>query len=140
LAIHFHENDATVRIRNKNLLKNWLKDVIFKEHASPGQINIVFTSDSNLQEINKKYLSRDYLTDVIAFDYTENQVITGDLFISIPRVKENAEKFEETFNTELKRVMVHGILHMLGYGDSSKIEKSLMRKMEDRYLVFSPRI
>ena len=114
--------------------------MIFKEHASPGQINIVFTSDSNLQEINKKYLSRDYLTDVIAFDYTENQVITGDLFISIPRVKENAEKFEETFNTELKRVMVHGILHMLGYGDSSKIEKSLMRKMEDRYLVFSPMI
>jgi rRNA maturation RNase YbeY len=138
LAIHFHENDATVRIKNKNHLKNWLKDVILKERASVGLINIVFTTDRNLQEINREYLSRDYLTDVIAFDYTENQVITGDLFISVPRVKENAEKFNETFGTELKRVMVHGILHMLGYGDGSKTEKSVMRKMEDHYLVFSP--
>jgi probable rRNA maturation factor len=140
LAIHFHENEATVSIKNKNLLKNWLKDVILKEHASVGRINIVFTSDCNLLEINRKYLSRDYLTDVITFDYTENQIITGDLYISVPRVNENAEKFKETFGTELKRVMVHGILHMLGYGDGSRTEKSVMRKMEDRYLVLSPMI
>ncbi len=111
-----------------------------QEHASPGQINIVFTSDSNVLELNKKYLSRDYLTDIIAFDYTENQVVAGDLFISITRVKENSERFDVTFHMELKRVIVHGIMHLLGYGDRNEKEKSLMRQMEDRYLVNSPEI
>jgi rRNA maturation RNase YbeY len=140
LAINFHEKEISAGIKNKNLLKKWLKDLILQEHASPGQINIVFTSDSNVLELNKKYLSRDYLTDIITFDYTENQLVAGDLFISIIRVKENSERFDVTFNMELKRVIVHGILHLLGYGDRNKKEKSLMRQMEDRYLLNSPEI
>ena len=140
MAIHFHEKEIKAGIKNKNLLKKWLKDLILLEHASPGQINIVFTSDSNVLELNKKYLSRDYLTDISTFDYTENQDITGDLFISITRVKENSERFDVTFNMELKRVIVHGILHLLGYGDRNEKEKSLMRQMEDHYLVNSPEI
>ena len=140
MAIHFHEKEISAGIKNKNLLKKWLKDLILLEHASPGQINIVFTSDSNVLELNKKYLSRDYLTDIIAFDYTENQIVAGDLFISITRVKENSERFDVTFHMELKRVIVHGIMHLLGYGDRNEKEKSLMRKMEDRYLVNSPEI
>ena len=140
MAIHFHEKEISAGIKNKNLLKKWLKDLILQENASHGQINIVFTSDSNVLELNKKYLSRDYLTDIIAFDYTENQTVTGDLFISIPRVKENSMRFDVTFHMELKRVIVHGILHLLGYGDSNEKEKSLMRQMEDRYLVNSPEI
>ena len=95
-----------------------------KEGARPGAINIVFTSDDYLLELNKKYLARDYLTDVIAFDYTENQVVAGDLFISVQRVKENAEKFSVTFKEELKRVMAHGVLHLVGYTDSNASEKS----------------
>ena len=140
MAIHFHEKEVSAGIIKKNLLKKWLKDLILKEHASPGQINIVFTSDSNVLELNRKYLSRDYLTDIITFDYTENQTIAGDLFISITRVKENSERFDVPFNMELKRVIVHGILHLLGYGDRNEKEKSLMRQMEDRCLVNSPEI
>ena len=140
MAIRFHEKEISAGIKNKNLLKKWLKDLILQEHANPGQINIVFTSDSNVLELNKKYLSRDYLTDIITFDYTENQLVAGDLFISIIRVKENSERFDVTFNMELKRVIVHGILHLLGYGDRNEKEKSLMRQMEDRYLLNSPEI
>jgi len=140
LAIHFHEKEESAGIKNKNLLKKWLKDLIVKEHASPGQINIVLTSDNNVLELNKKYISRNYLTDIITFDYTENQVIAGDLFISVTRVRENSEKFDVTFKKELKRVIVHGVLHLLGYGDSTQKEKSLMRQMEDRYLTNSPEI
>ena len=140
MAIHFHEKEESAGIKNKNLLKKWLKDLIVKEHASPGQINIVLTSDNNVLELNKKYISRNYLTDIITFDYTENQVIAGDLFISVTRVRENSEKFDVTFKKELKRVIVHGVLHLLGYGDSTQKEKSLMRQMEDRYLTNSPEI
>ena len=140
MAIHFHEKEVSVGIKNKNLLKKWLKDLIVQEHAIPGQINIVFTSDSNVLELNRNYLSRNYLTDIITFDCSDNQAIAGDLFISITRVKENSESFDVTFNKELKRVIVHGILHMLGYGDRTEIEKSLMRQMEDRYLLDSPEI
>ena len=140
MAIHFHEKEVSVGIKNKNLLKKWLKDLIVQEHASPGQINIVFTSDSNVLELNRNYLSRNYLTDIITFDCSDNQAIAGDLFISITRVKENSESFDVTFNKELKRVIVHGILHLLGYGDRTEIEKSLMRQMEDRYLLDSPEI
>ena len=140
MAIHFHEKEVSVGIKNKNLLKKWLKDLIVQEHAIPGQINIVFTSDSNVLELNRNYLSRNYLTDIITFDYSDNQAIAGDLFISITRVKENSESFDVTFNKELKRVIVHGILHLLGYGDRTETEKSLMRQMEDRYLLDSPEI
>ena len=140
MAIHFHEKEESAGIKNKNLLKKWLKDLIVQEHGCPGQINIVLTSDNNVLELNKKYLSRNYLTDIITFDYTENQVIAGDLFISVTRVRENSEKFHVPFKMELKRVLVHGVLHPLGYGDGTKREKSLMRQMEDRYLTISPEI
>ena len=140
MAINFHEKDESAGIKNKNLLKKWLKDLIVLEHASPGQINIVLTSDNNVLELNNKYLSRNYLTDIITFDYSENQVIAGDLFISVTRVRENSEKFDVTFKKELKRVIVHGVLHLLGYGDSTQKEKSLMQQMEDRYLTISPEI
>ncbi len=97
MAIHFHEKETSAGIKNKTLLKKWLKDLIILEHARPGQINIVLTTDSKVLELNKKYLSRDYLTDIITFDYTENQVVAGDLFISVTRVKENSEKFKVSY-------------------------------------------
>ena len=112
--------------------------MVVMENAIPGKINIILTSDSHLLELNKKYLDRDYLTDVITFDYTENQVVAGDVFVSVPRVKENAERFGENFDLELKRVMAHGILHLLGYGDKTEGEISLMRRKEDYYLAKYP--
>jgi len=140
LAIHFHEKELSAGIKNKNLLKKWLKDLIEQEHANPGQINIIFTSDSHLLELNKKYLSKDYLTDIITFDYTDNQLVAGDLFISISRVLDNSKTFAVSFEMELKRVIVHGVLHLLGYNDESEKEKSQMRRMEDKYLLISPEI
>jgi probable rRNA maturation factor len=140
LAIHFHEKEASAGIKNKNLLKKWLKDLIVQEQASPGQINIILTSDSNVFELNKKYLSRDYLTDIITFDYTENQVVAGDLFISVTRVLDNSKKLDVSYKQELKRVIVHGVLHLLGYADGNEKEKALMRKMEDHCLINSPEI
>ena len=140
MAIHFHEKELSAGIKNKNLLKKWLKDLIEQEHASLGQINIIFTSDSHLLDLNKKYLSKDYLTDIITFDYSDNQQVAGDLFISITRVLENSKTFSVSFEMELKRVIVHGVLHLLGYGDGSENEKSQIRRMEDKYLLNSPEI
>ena len=140
MAIHFHEKEVTAGIKNKNLLKKWLKDLIVQEHARTGNISIIFTSDSHVLELNKNFLSRDYLTDIISFDCSDGQEVAGDLFISITRVKANSESFNVTFKMELKRVIVHGILHLLGYGDSNAKEKTLMQQMEDRYLLNSPEI
>lgn len=140
MAIHFHEKETSAGIKNITLLKKWLKDLIILEHARPGQINIVLTTDSQVLELNKKYLSREYFTDIITFDYTENQVVAGDLFISVTRVKENSMKFKVSYKQELKRVIVHGVLHLLGYGDSTENDRALMRKMEDHYLIKSPEL
>ena len=140
MAIHFHEKEVSAGIKNKNLLKKWLKDLIAREHARPGQINVIFTSDSHVLELNKNFLSRDYLTDILTFDYSDNQYVAGDLYISIPRVKENSTIFNVRFKMELKRVIVHGILHMLGYEDNTEKEKKLMRQMEEHYLLNSPEI
>jgi rRNA maturation RNase YbeY len=140
LAIQFHEKETSAGIKNITLLKKWLKDLIILERARTGQINIVLTTDSHVWELNKKYLSRDDLTDIVTFDYTENQAVAGDLFISVTRVKENAEKFAVSYKHELKRVIVHGVLHLLGYDDKKENDKVLMRKMEDHYLKNSPEI
>lgn len=140
MAIHFHDKGAFAGIKNKNNLKSWLKDLILQEKAKPGQINIIFTSDRKLLDLNRKFLSSENLTDIVTFDYNENQGISGDLFISIQRVKENAKIFGVSFQHELKRVMAHGILHLLGYKDGDEKEKVRMRKMEDQYLEISPEI
>lgn len=140
MAIHFHEEEVSAGLKNKNLLKQWLNDVMGQENTSPGQINIVFTTDSHVLQLNKEYLSRDYLTDILAFEYSDSQTIAGDLFISVDRVKENSDSFNVSFKHELKRVMVHGILHLIGYKDGTEKEKSLMTKMEDQYLLNSPAI
>jgi len=140
LAILFHEKEVSAGLKNKNLLKKWLNDVIGQENARPGQINVVFTTDKQLLQLNIKYLSRDYLTDIISFEYSDSQPVDGDLFISIERVKENSDSFDVSFKNELKRVIIHGVLHLLGYKDDTEKEKSLMTQMEDQYLLNSPAI
>lgn len=140
MAILFHELDVSAGIKKKNLLKNWIRELVVQENAIPGKINIILTSDNHLLELNKKYLARDYLTDVITFDYSENQSVAGDVFISINRVKENAEVYGEPFGFELNRVIAHGILHLLGYDDNSEEEIMIMRRKEDYYLSKSPKL
>lgn len=119
---------------NNNLIINWLSNVCVSENKVCGPISIIFCSDDYLLEVNKEYLDHDYYTDIITFDYTINNEVSGDLFISIDRVKENSTTFDVTFQKELYRVLVHGVLHLCGYGDKSVSEEKIMRSKEDFYL------
>jgi len=92
------------------------------------------TTDENLRKINIDYMGRDYYTDIITFDYSENQMISGDLFISLERVNENAREYGEDKNIELLRVMIHGVLHLIGYDDASVEDKQQMREKENKYM------
>ena len=134
MAIFFHDERIRSALKGKRALKSWLKEVLERENKKPGEINIVFTTDDYLREINMKYLSRDYYTDVITFDYSRKNEISGDIYISIERVEENALKYNEKKSNEILRVMVHGLLHLIGYKDNKKEEKLKMQRMEDRYL------
>ncbi len=110
---------------------DWLNKVADNEGFSIGEISYVFVNDEELRSMNKKYLNHDYYTDIITFDYSEIKNLNGDIFISIDRVRENATKFNVTREEELRRVMVHGILHLMGYKDGTTDEKNVMRTQED---------
>ena len=115
-------------------ISNWLKDVTTKEGKEIGELVYVFCNDDYLIEKNIQFLKHDALTDVITFDYCNEGIISGDILISTERVKENALKYEVDFLTELHRVMVHGLLHLLGYKDKSESDTALMREKENYYL------
>lgn len=129
----FFEDTKPIKLK-KSVLKKHVKLLISNEVKRTGSISIVFCSDDYLLEMNKKYLEHDYFTDIITFDYVENDIISGDLFISIDRVKDNAEKFKTTFLNELVRVVFHGVLHLAGYKDKTTPDQQLMREKENFYL------
>ena len=132
--IHFSMINVEVPGLNPELFVLWLSDVVENEGKLRGDINIVFCSDENLLDMNIKYLDHDYYTDIITFDYCEGDIVSGDLFISIDRVKENAVLLKEEYTRELKRVCVHGVLHLCGYGDNTDHEETSMRELENFYL------
>ena len=133
--ISYTQEDIKFRCKDKRKIAAWIKTIINKFSKSRvGEITFVFCSDSYLLEINKKFLSHDYYTDVITFDYSEGDSVSGDILISIDRVKENSETYKTTFDDELCRVIIHGVLHLLGYKDSSDREKKKMREKEDEAL------
>ena len=133
--INFHIEDVEVKIQQKLKLKTWLKNLIESEGFVLGYVNFVFCSDDYLLKINIEYLDHDYLTDIITFDNSEEEdLIEGDIFISIDRVRDNAKTFDVTFEYELKRVLAHGILHLCGYLDKTDEEEKLMRSKENHYL------
>ncbi|WP_060875278.1 rRNA maturation RNase YbeY [Myroides odoratus] len=109
----------------------WIESIIASEGFLTGEINYIFCTDEYLHDINVKYLDHDTLTDIISFDYTENQVVGGDIFISIERVRDNAADFEVAFDVELLRVMAHGVLHYCGYKDKGEADEALMRQKEE---------
>jgi rRNA maturation RNase YbeY len=119
---------------DKERLNPWISSVIQREEKSLGIITLVIGSDDWLLEKNQQFLDHDYYTDIITFDYTEDLIVSGDLLISLDRVFENAEDVNVSRETELMRVIVHGVLHLLGYKDKSLKESELMRKKEDYYL------
>ena len=124
----------TEDITEINQNKKWLNQVISNEDKEEGDITYIFCDDDYLLEKNIRFLNHNTLTDVITFDYCEGNSVSGDIFISIERVKENSKVFKVDFLTELNRVMVHGLLHLLGYKDKTERESNLMRKKENYYL------
>ena len=131
IAFEYFETEKITEI-NQN--KKWLNQVISNEAKEEGDITYIFCDDDYLLEKNIRFLNHNTLTDVITFDYCEGNSVSGDIFISIERVKENSEVFKVDFLTELNRVMVHGLLHLLGYKDKTERESNLMRKKENYYL------
>jgi rRNA maturation RNase YbeY len=128
-------SETKFTLSKKRPIKNWLLEVAKKENKKIGELNIVFYNDQQLLEFNKQYLNHDTLTDVITFDYSEKNLIQGDICLSVERIKENAAKYGCTFEEELCRVMVHGILHLCGYKDKKKEDKQVMKQKEDGALI-----
>lgn len=124
-----YETDFTVP--NEAVYTSWIESVIVSEGKELGELSYIFCNDEYLLDINQQYLNHDTLTDIISFDYTEGNVVSGDIFISVDRVQDNADDFNVTFEDELKRVMIHGVLHYCGYKDKSESDEALMRSKED---------
>ncbi len=116
---------------NEEAFASWLSNVIVSEKKKEGEINYIFCDDEYLHKINLEYLNHDTLTDIISFDYSIGNELNGDIFVSIERVKDNANDFDVSFENELKRVLVHGLLHYCGYKDKSTEDEALMRSKED---------
>lgn len=136
--IQFVEENVKFPLPNKNLTKKWIKLVIEASQKKVGDICIIFCDDEYLLNINRQYLNHDYYTDIITFDYVEGNKISGDLFISLDTVKSNSVKFSESFELEAKRVIIHGILHLLGLKDKTETEALEMRSAENRALELYP--
>jgi probable rRNA maturation factor len=121
-------------LENEEAISSWLSAVIHSENKSEGEISYIFCDDEYLHKINLEYLNHDTLTDIISFDYTMGNEISGDIFVSIERVLDNSKDYSTSFEDELKRVLVHGVLHYCGYKDKSEIDESLMRSKENEKL------
>lgn len=130
----FEDTDFVFKSRKEN--NAWLKAVAESELRRIGSVNIIFCSDNYILDINQKYLQHDYFTDIITFDYCEDKTLSGDLFISVDSVRENSLFYKTDFREELLRVIVHGILHLIGYDDHTPEEQKLMRSKENYYLDF----
>ena len=126
--------ETDFELTTKAKIAGWVSKSIVNEPFKEGDINYIFCDDDYLLDINVKHLKHNELTDIISFDYSLGKILSGDIFISIDRVRENSLKFKVNFDDELQRVIIHGILHFCGYKDKSKEDKGLMRKKEDYYL------
>ena len=134
MAIFIHYINDSHPFPDENTLISYLGWLITSEHKSPGEINLIFTDNSEILHLNRKYLNHDYYTDVITFYYENPEQLDGDIFISLDKVYENSDDYLTDFNNELLRVIFHGFLHLIGYDDQTKEELSIMRKKEEFYL------
>ena len=132
--ISYFFEDTDFQFKNRTINNRWLRLVAESEIRRIGQISIIFCLDNYILDVNQQYLQHDYFTDIITFDYCEGDRLSGDLFISVDTVRENALEYGTEFIDELNRVIVHGILHLIGYDDHSDEDIAVMRKKEDYYL------
>ncbi|GAB4153779.1 MAG: rRNA maturation RNase YbeY [Winogradskyella sp.] len=126
--------ETDFKLENEIQTSEWISKAIVSENCEEGELNYIFCSDDYLHKINVDFLNHDTLTDIISFDYSVGKELHGDIYISVERVAENAKDFKVSFDEELARVMIHGILHYCGYKDKSEIDAKLMRSKEDYYL------
>jgi rRNA maturation RNase YbeY len=131
MPISFYTEDTPFLLKNKTQIRHWIKAIAKENSKQIGQISYVFCSDKKILEINKQYLNHDYYTDIISFDYSIKDRLSGDIFISIDTVHDNAKKFKVSVATELRRVIIHGLLHFIGLKDKTKQDAILMRKAEN---------
>jgi len=124
-----YETDFT--LNNEREIEQWISDCIISRKFSEGELNYIFCDDAYLHKLNVEFLKHDNFTDIISFDYTIGKRISCDIFISVERVRENATKFSQVFDNEMNRVIIHGVLHCLGYKDKEEKDKEVMRKAED---------
>lgn len=132
--LRFFNEDTGFEFKNKVLCRKWLKTVLDSEVRKMGDISVIFCSDAYILDVNIRYLGHDYFTDIITFDYCRADVVSGDLFISVDSVRENSVIYGTSFSDELHRVIVHGVLHLVGYDDHSEEDQKVMRSKEDYYL------
>lgn len=126
--------ETDFELDSEEQISKWITDTIFSEEYKLEEINYVFCDDAYLHKLNVEFLNHDTLTDIISFDYSIGKIIQGDIFISVERVKDNAKDFEATFEEELHRVIIHGILHYCGYKDKTEEDAKVMREKENHYL------
>lgn len=134
MAVSFYTEGIDLPAINKTTIRNWVKQVAELHGKRVGGISYIFCNDEKILEVNVQYLQHDYYTDIITFDYTEGDKISGDLFISLDTVKTNAEQFGQDYNTELHRVIIHGILHLCGINDKGPGEREIMEAEENKAL------
>lgn len=134
-SINFFSQKPRFKLSNPKKVTAWIKNTIKKEGKALVSLNYIFCTDEYLHEMNVQFLKHDTLTDIITFNYNPSKTeIEGEVYISIDRVRENAKSFETDFQTELNRVIIHGVLHLIGYNDKNKSQKAIMREKEDSYL------
>ncbi len=134
MSTNFFNEEVTIKLGEKRNLKSWIKFVVESHHKKLGEINFVFASDEYVIEINREYLKHNYFTDIITFNYNSLDLVSGDIFISVDTVKRNANTYSVSFVNELHRVIIHGVLHLIGFDDKTEELQMIMKEQEDRSL------
>lgn len=132
--ISFVEEDVKSNLKQRLLIKKWIKEVALSYNFKVGELCYIFCNDEKILETNRQYLQHDYYTDIITFDYVEGDVLSGDMFISVDTVKSNSELFKTSYTDELHRVIIHGVLHLCGLKDKEPADEANMRKAEEKAL------
>lgn len=133
-TIKFYSEQIPFKLPNPRKTTNWVKNVCLQENHKIDSLTYIFCSDEYLRVLNKQYLNHSTYTDILSFDYSDSRKILGEIYISIPRVRENAKNFQQSFNVELRRVIIHGLLHFMGYNDKHSTQKAQMRRKEEACL------
>ncbi len=132
--IYFNVEDVDLKLKGKLILRKWIRQVVETYGLKPGELSYIFCNDDKILEVNRQFLQHDYYTDIITFDYDEDGVVSGDMYISVDTVQTNAEQYAPSFERELHRVIIHGVLHLCGLKDKSSEDEKKMRAAEEKAL------